>query len=154
MGGSVWVNPKPSVPPQRGVLCPPGFSSYITHCAVSPRLTQVIPPPRKIGKVLLLSALTAGPHMKQSFIRTGDRLPGERLRKNRIPPHSPLWRDNKPPMMKPLRKTCPPFRRTGSRRKKGRSQNPAARPFRTCGGPIASQPPGRARRPHDVPYDA
>jgi hypothetical protein len=22
-GGSVWVNPKPSVTPQRGVLCPP-----------------------------------------------------------------------------------------------------------------------------------
>jgi hypothetical protein len=26
MGGSVWVNPKPSVPPQRVVVCPPNRS--------------------------------------------------------------------------------------------------------------------------------
>jgi hypothetical protein len=36
MGGSVWVNPKPSIPPQLCVLSPPGFSSYIKTSVIRP----------------------------------------------------------------------------------------------------------------------
>jgi hypothetical protein len=34
--------PKPSVPPQRCVVCPPGFSSYIKQSVVSPTVRKVI----------------------------------------------------------------------------------------------------------------
>jgi hypothetical protein len=36
MGGAVWVNPKPSVPPQLCVLRPPRFSSYIKISVLRP----------------------------------------------------------------------------------------------------------------------
>jgi hypothetical protein len=61
MGGSVWVNPKPSVPPQRGVLCPPGFSAATSTAYSAHGWRKMLQPPRKIGRALDFPALTARP---------------------------------------------------------------------------------------------
>jgi hypothetical protein len=95
MGGSVWVNPKPSVPPQRGVLCPPGFSAYIMHSVVSPRLTYY-------------EAASPEDWLCATFTRSNRRTasgpaaasPVKRRGKNRTPPRLPLSWESKLPMMK------------------------------------------------------